>query len=69
MRVVKSIYEKFTGTYRTIYIDILYTFMELLRELNDMLIFAMGAMMNNRTPKELPTTKRSLEYKEMSRGR
>ena len=58
MRVVKSIYEKFTGTYSTIYIDILYTFMELLRELNDMLLFAMGEIMNDRTPKELPTTKK-----------
>ena len=49
IQVVKSICETFSGTYRTIYIDWLYTLIDLLREICDMLIFAMSTGTNNCT--------------------
>ena len=61
MGVVKSLCEKFTGTYNTICVDRFYTLIDLLRELFDMLFFAMVMGMKNCTPKGLKTTKRSPE--------
>ena len=51
MRVVKYMFEPLKGTYRTIYIDRLYTTMELLIEIYDMLLFDTYGCIKNHTPK------------------
>ena len=58
--VVKSLCEPFTGTYHIIYIDRFYTLMDLLIELYDILLFAIGTIVDNFAPKEIIMTDISL---------
>ena len=51
IRVVKSLYEPFTGTSIIIYIDMFYTSMDLLREQYYMLLFGMGTFYGEYYPK------------------
>ena len=60
IRVVKPLSGPSTGNYFTLYIDRLYTLMELLRELYYMSLFDAGTCMNYFITKDLTTESRSL---------
>ena len=62
IQVVKCLCEPSAGTYGTIYIDMLYTSIDILIELNDIFIFDVGTCMENITPKWMVVGKRSLDY-------
>ena len=61
IRLVKSIFKKITGNYCTIYPNMFYTPIDLLREIYDMLPFDTGTYMENHITKGLVVAKRFLE--------
>ena len=58
--VVKFIFENFTGVNYTIRINMFYTMMYLLMELDDMSIFDTGTIVDNLTLKEIIIINRQL---------
>jgi hypothetical protein len=68
VRVVRSLCEDYTDSYRTIYIDRFYTSLDLMKEMDKLNLFVTGTVMANRIPKELKINKTSQEFKSMNRG-
>ena len=68
VNVVKKLCEDYKGTHRSIYVDRLYTSIDLLQELDDMDLYRTGTMMGNRIPKVLTILKSLRKFKSIERG-
>jgi DNA polymerase III epsilon subunit-like protein len=68
VQVVKKLCEKYSGSFRTIYIDRFYTSLDVMKALDGMDLFITGTVMSNRIPRELTIAKSSAEFKGMKRG-
>jgi Transposase IS4 len=66
--VIKRLCTPFEGSHRTVFVDLFYTSLDLLKELDTMNFYVTGTVMRNRLPKELKNAKACREFKIMKPG-
>jgi hypothetical protein len=68
VKVVKQLVERYNNTHCTLYIDRLYTSIDLMKVLDKVNLDVTGTVMKNRLPKEVVIANSSKEYTQMTRG-